>query len=248
MLRAEKALCLQSVAARPMPLPRLIRAKLFLLAWFLAMAAAPEKAMAGDLCGDLARAAERREGIPTGLVQAVALAESGRWVQGTGQGRAWPWTVTSFDESYYLDSKEAAISKVRELKARGRTNIDVGCMQVNLGHHGHAFASLEHALDPAVNVAYGAGFLRRLHAETRSWASATAHYHSRDPARGDAYRAKVYRHWHAVRPGLPAAETVQLAGAETAGEEPPGPRVLRFGRDHLPSGAAADAVPVLRGR
>lgn len=247
MLRA-KALSLQSVAARPMTPPRPIRAKLLLLACLLGMAAAPEQAGAGDLCGDLARAAERREGIPTGLVQAVALAESGRWVQGTGRGRAWPWTVTSFDESYYLDSKEAAVSKVRELKARGRTNIDVGCMQVNLGHHGHAFGSLEHALDPAVNVAYGAGFLRRLHAETRSWASATAHYHSRDPARGDAYRAKVYRLWHDVRPGLPAAETVQLAGAGKAGEEPPGARILRFGRGDGSGRAAADAVPVLRGR
>jgi hypothetical protein len=230
-----------------MPLPRLIRAQLLLLTWLLGMAAAPGQAGAGDVCGDLARAAERREGIPIGLVQAVALAESGRWQQGMRQGHAWPWTVTSFDESYYLESKEAAIAKVRELKARGRSNIDVGCMQVNLGHHGHAFASLEHALDPAHNVAYGAGFLRRLHSESRSWASATAYYHSRDPARGDAYRAKVFRLWHGVSPDMQTAETVHLVGGRGP-EEPRGVRVLRFGRERSSGRGAADAIPVLRGR
>jgi Transglycosylase SLT domain len=247
MLRAEKASCLHVLAARPMTLPRLIRAKLLLLAPLLVAAASP--AGADDLCGDLARAAERREGIPSGLVQAVALAESGRWLAGMRQGRAWPWTVTSFDESYYLESKEAAIEKVRELKARGRSNIDVGCMQVNLGHHGHAFASLEQALDPAANVAYGAGFLRRLHTETRSWSSATAQYHTRDPARGEAYRAKVFRLWQGVSPGMQAIETVQLAGArQPEGEMPEGPRIVRFGADHGSGRAAADAIPVLRGR
>jgi hypothetical protein len=247
MLRAEKASCLPVLAARPMTLPRLIRTKLFVLASLL-VAAAP--AGAGDLCGDLARAAERREGIPSGLVQAVALAESGRWLAGMRQGRAWPWTVTSFDESYYLESKEAALEKVRELKARGRSNIDVGCMQVNLGHHGHAFASLEQALDPAANVAYGAGFLRRLHAETRSWSSATAQYHTRDPARGEAYRAKVFRLWQGVSPGMQAIETVQLVGTrEPEGEgAPQGPRIVHFGADRGPGRAVADAIPVLRGR
>ena len=231
-----------------MPLSLLIRAKLLLLACLVALVAAPQRAAADDPCGDLARAAERREGIPVGLVQAVALAESGRWQRGMGQGRAWPWTVTSFDESYYLESKEAAIEKVRELKARGRSNIDVGCMQINLGHHGHAFASLEHALDPAQNVAYGAGFLRRLHGETLSWASATAHYHSRDPARGNAYRAKVFRLWHGVSPDGPAIGTVQLAGAGRTQEPPEGARILHFGKDRSSAHGAADAIPVLRGR
>ncbi|MDZ7712446.1 MAG: hypothetical protein U5L06_04740 [Rhodovibrio sp.] len=59
----------------------------------------------------------------------------------------------------YLPSKAAAIAEVRDLQARGVSNIDVGCMQVNLHWHGDAFESLEQAFDPAYNVAYAAAFL-----------------------------------------------------------------------------------------
>jgi len=152
-----------------------------------------------DLCATHARTVERAEGIPPGLMQAVALAESGRWQPSTGESFAWPWTVTSGSDTFYLRSKAEALAKVRELRAAGRTNIDVGCMQVNLRWHGEAFASLEQALEPARNVRYAADFLKRLRRETRSWGRATAHYHSRYPERGERYRSKVYRLWQQVR-------------------------------------------------
>jgi soluble lytic murein transglycosylase-like protein len=72
-------------------------------------------------------------------------------------------------------------------------------MQINLGYHGDAFASVAEALEPAANVAYAAQFLKQLREETRSWARATARYHSRHPGRGQAYREKVYRFWQQVR-------------------------------------------------
>ena len=177
---------------------RLLAAGLLALAaWLPAQPAAAD--WQEDLCGRLARSVERAHGIPRGLVEAVALAESGRW-NGEGRGsRPWPWTVTSGADSFYLPSKQAAIAKVEELQALGRTNIDVGCMQVNLHYHGDRFASLEQALDPATNVQYGASFLRALRAETQSWGRATARYHSRTPERGERYRAKVYRLWNEVR-------------------------------------------------
>ena len=165
----------------------------------LCLQAAPAAAAREDVCSRLAQSIERAHGIPRGLVQAVALAESGRWTADDGGSRPWPWTITSGDESYYLDSKEEALEKVRELQARGRTNIDVGCMQVNLHYHGHNFGSVEQALDPAANVQYAAGFLRSLREESRSWGLATARYHSRTKARGERYRAKVYRLWNEVR-------------------------------------------------
>ncbi|MGH6912534.1 MAG: transglycosylase SLT domain-containing protein [Geminicoccales bacterium] len=174
----------------------------------------------GDVCGRLAREAERIQGIPPGLVQAVALAESGRWLSELRDSQPWPWTVTASTESFFLPSKEAALAKVEELQAAGRTNIDVGCMQVNLGYHGQAFASLEEALDPASNVAYAARFLKRLRQETRSWARATERYHTSDPERGRYYRSKVYRLWHDLR---------RPDGSRTAGLAPP-PVVLAPGR------------------
>jgi soluble lytic murein transglycosylase-like protein len=124
--------------------------------------ARPARAGLPDICAALAGVHERAEGIPPGLVQAVALAESGRWLEADRRSQAWPWTVTSGSDSFYLDSKQEALRKVLELRAAGRSNIDVGCMQINLGYHGDAFDSLAEALEPASNVAYGARFLKRL--------------------------------------------------------------------------------------
>ena len=131
----------------------------------------------------------------------MALAESGRWLADQGTTRPWPWTITAGSDSFFLPSKPEALRKVNELLSQGRSNIDVGCMQINLGYHGDAFGSVAEALEPAANVAYGAQFLKQLREETRSWARATAHYHSRHPGRGQAYREKVYRLWHQVRHG-----------------------------------------------
>ena len=111
------------------------------------------------LCAALARQAERAEGIPPGLVEAVALAESGRWFADEATTRPWPWTITAGPDSFFFSSKPEALRKVHELRSQGRSNIDVGCMQINLGYHGHAFASVAEALEPAANVAYGAQFL-----------------------------------------------------------------------------------------
>jgi hypothetical protein len=194
--------------------------------------ATPARAVTTDPCGALASEVERSEGIPPGLVHAVALAESGRWSEHDRTSRPWPWTVTASTDSWYLPSKAAALAKVRELQAAGRTNIDVGCMQVNLGYHGHAFRTLEEALDPVRNVTYGARFLKRLRLETRSWAGATARYHSSDPDRGDAYRAKVYRLWRELRGG--------------GGDRPQVVRIVPRPLSGDPEGAAGD--PAVRGR
>jgi hypothetical protein len=150
-------------------------------------------------CGAIAARMERTEDIPPGLLQAVALAESGRAHPVHGHARPWPWTVRSGPDSFYLPSKELALRKVRELRAAGRSNIDVGCMQINLGYHGTAFATLDDAFDPLRNVAYGARFLAQLRAETRSWAKATGRYHSADADRGQTYRARVWRQWRDLR-------------------------------------------------
>ncbi|MEM7043520.1 MAG: transglycosylase SLT domain-containing protein [Pseudomonadota bacterium] len=150
------------------------------------------------VCDTHAAAHEQANRIPPGLLRAVARAESGRWLAEDKATKPWPWTVTSGKDSFYLPSKDAAIAKVRELKASGRTNIDVGCMQINLHYHPKAFASLDEAFDPATNVAYGSKFLTELRLKTRSWGKATAFYHSQTPARGNAYRSKVYKFWRGM--------------------------------------------------
>jgi hypothetical protein len=212
-------------------------------------------------CGALAEHMERTEDIPPGLLQAVALAESGRAHPAHGNARPWPWTVRSGPDSFYLPSKELALRKVRELRAAGRSNIDVGCMQINLGYHGTAFATLEDAFDPLSNVAYGARFLAQLRAQTSSWAKATGRYHSADADRGQAYRARVWRLWRDLRrrqggAAPPIAEAAfvgarlaRLAGGAAASrpETVPSARIIAPSSPDRQS-SPADPIAVLRGR
>jgi hypothetical protein len=214
-----------------------------------------------DDCGVIAERMERAEDIPPGLLQAVALAESGRAHPVHGDARPWPWTVRSGPDSFYLPSKELALSKVRELRAAGRSNIDVGCMQINLRYHGTAFATLDDALDPLRNVAYGARFLAQLSEETRSWAKATGRYHSADADRSEAYRARVWRQWRDLRrrqggeaPMITEATFVGDRLARLAGGGvPSGLEPARGARLIIPSAPErrsrpADRIAVLRGR
>jgi hypothetical protein len=220
----------------------------------------PGLASTEDDCGAIADRMELAEGIPPGLLHALALAESGRPHPAHGANRAWPWTVRSGPDSFYLPSKELALRKVRELRAEGRSNIDVGCMQINLGHHPGAFASLDQAFDPAANVAYGALFLKQLRAETHSWATATGRYHSADPERGEAYRGRVWRLWRDLRrrqgeaPVITEAMFVGAGPARVAGgavtsptDATPTARVLTPSSSDRGS-RSGSAIAVLRGR
>lgn len=158
--------------------------------------------LARDLaCGEAVVEAEQRYGVPSGLLQAIALAESGRWDRQSKSTAAWPWTVTSGTDSFFEPDKDAAIATVERLRRQGRRNIDVGCMQVNLMHHPDAFADLDSAFDPGSNASYGAKFLSSLREETRSWARAVERYHSADPDRGRGYRDRVYDRWRSVQVG-----------------------------------------------
>lgn len=138
---------------------------------------------------------EQREKLPRGLLYAIALTESGRWNAQTGESHAWPWTIRAKDDAFVAQSKSDAIQIVRDLRAEGRENIDVGCMQVNLKYHPTAFANLQDAFEPISNVTYAARFLKSLREQSRSWQQAIEWYHSRDRERGLSYRKRVYGHW-----------------------------------------------------
>ncbi|MGI9437831.1 MAG: transglycosylase SLT domain-containing protein [Geminicoccaceae bacterium] len=206
---------------------------------------------ARTVCAEQAAERERAERVPPGLVLALALAESGRWSEPDKTTRPWPWTVTSGKDSFYLPSKAAAIAKVRELRASGRTNIDVGCMQINLHYHPDAFANLDDALDPDQNVAYGAKFLKRLRVQTRSWGKATAFYHSQDRTRGSAYRDRVYKFWRKLRRKREPQQGMPTTLRPAKADKRPlflKDRVVRplFSRRPAPLWKR-DAIPVLRG-
>ncbi|MGC8477625.1 MAG: transglycosylase SLT domain-containing protein [Acetobacteraceae bacterium] len=146
-------------------------------------------------CRAAIAAAERALGIPPGLLQAIGLVESGRQIAGQAGPLPWPWSVDFNGSGRFFASKAAAIAAVRTARAGGMRSIDVGCLQVNLMHHPHAFTSLAQAFDPAANAAWAAGFLRRLFAQTHDWTEAAAAYHSQTPALAGPYRARVMQAW-----------------------------------------------------
>ena len=157
------------------------------------------------------------QAIPKHLLSAIALAESGRKHPMLRKRLPWPWSVMAEGQGRYLPTKAAAINEVRQLQARGLSNSDVGCMQVNLYHHPAAFSSLEQAFDPASNVAYAAQFLRSLFTDSGSWQEAAGLYHSATPEHKIPYREKVVQLWNEQQRLDFGGSTVFGAGALTAG-------------------------------
>jgi hypothetical protein len=147
------------------------------------------------LCVTAIGAAERAQRTPARLLAAIARVESGRADPRGGAVQPWPWTINAEGTGRFFESKAEAIAAVETLQARGVRSIDVGCMQVNLMYHPHAFASLDDAFDPQANAAYGARFLSALHHDLGAWPAATAAYHSQTEKLGTDYARKVMVAW-----------------------------------------------------
>jgi hypothetical protein len=144
------------------------------------------------VCRAALAAAEARYAIPAGLLQAIGIVESGRADAVTGARQPWPWTIDVEGEGRFFETKEQAVTWVRQAQARGTRSIDTGCAQVNLMHHPAAFASLEQAFDPTTNADYAARFLKELRTTAAgNWMIAVGHYHSQTPELAEAYRRQV---------------------------------------------------------
>ena len=146
------------------------------------------------VCEDEAHAAEHAFGLPTDLLAAIGRVESGRRTP-DGRMAAWPWSVNAAGEGHFLGSAGEAIELIHSLQARGIHSIDVGCFQVNLQYHWDAFTNLAEALDPALNAAAAAGFLKNLHHAEANWSDAIARYHSANPILGQPYLQQVLSSW-----------------------------------------------------
>ena len=176
-------------------------------------------------CHAAARSHERASAIPRNLLTSIALAETGRWNAQKKAMFAWPWTVTSGGAGTYYPTRQDAIDAVQKLQSRGVTNIDVGCMQINLQYHPNAFASLDQAFNPGTNVGYAKNFLLGLHKSTGSWIQAAANYHSANPQLNLNYRTKILRIWREVS-GVPL-EQLPLKPSNSQTFADPGARVTQ---------------------
>lgn len=155
---------------------------------------------AGNVCQYMTEKMERKYNIKKHLLTTIASVESGRWNEKKQQKNAWPWTINAQGKGYFFNSKAEAIKKARELRAKGVTSIDVGCMQINMMYHGKEFSSLEEAFDPMHNVEYAAKFLKRLYeTNDHDWMKAATTYHSSVPEKANAYRKKIVKTFESVK-------------------------------------------------
>jgi hypothetical protein len=161
----------------------------------------------GVSCEEAMESAARANGVPTRLMAAVGLAETGRQDPNTGAWHPWPWTINAEGHGFFFGSKGEAILAVQALQANGVRSIDIGCMQVNLLHHPDAFTTLDEAFDPQHNTRYAGRFLSQLFHRSGDWIVAASWYHSTtiDLAADYAKRILAY---------LPGAK---LGASETAG-------------------------------
>lgn len=155
----------------------------------------------GFICMDATTRAEEKHQIQKYLLTSISTVETGKWNKTAQQKMAWPWTINVRGKGHYYKTKEAAVAAAKALRKRGINNFDVGCMQINMRFHGKEFASLEDAFDPEKNVEYAARFLKRLYDRRQDWMKAATDYHSRRPAKAQAYKKDC---WHRSRPSKKA--------------------------------------------
>lgn len=135
-------------------------------------------------------------GIPSALFYAVALAESGKRIDGLRVMRPWPWTLNVHGDGRFYPSRQAAAFALQQALARGRTSVDIGLMQVNWRYHGAALGRVEDALDPYRNLNVAAMILTACYQSLNDWWAAVGCYHAPDdPERATRYRERVWGIW-----------------------------------------------------
>jgi soluble lytic murein transglycosylase-like protein len=155
-----------------------------------------------SLCNRYFSIYEHKHHMPSNMLRAISVTESGKWSHFYHKKVAWPWTINVEGKGYYFKSRQDAIAKVRELQSQGKESIDIGCMQINLKYHPDAFTNLNQAFEPRYNIAYAAKFLTQKYKRNRNWETAIRHYHSKNREFSDKYIARIYDAWRREDKGV----------------------------------------------
>jgi len=150
--------------------------------------------------------AAQRAGIPSSVLYAVALQESG--VRLNGRLVPWPWSLNVAGASRrYATRAEACAALHQALRDVPPTRIDAGLGQINLGYQKQRYRQPCDLLDPYRNLAIAAEILHEQHAPGDDWLLAIGRYHR--PAGGAPaarYRHRVDQHLARVL-GIPRLDT-----------------------------------------
>lgn len=146
---------------------------------FLLLAGPLRAATPAGLCEQVAIQVAQEAGVPADVLGALTLTETGR--RQDGVLRPWAWAVNAEGAGTWFDDPRQALDFASARVAAGRTNVDIGCFQLNFRWHGEHFGSMAEMFDPLANARYAADFLRALYAETGDWRAAAGMFHSRRP-------------------------------------------------------------------
>ncbi len=140
-----------------------------------------------------------KQGVPSKMLFAIALQESRKSI-GQKIVRPWPWTLNFAGEARRYQNSQQVVLALSEALDDGKTNIDVGLMQINMKYHGHRFGSLAQAVDPVSNVTVAAKILKE---EFKScdldWWCAVGRYHSRRRSHSEKYISMVRELWGSLQ-------------------------------------------------
>ncbi|MBP5057692.1 transglycosylase SLT domain-containing protein [Pseudomonas chlororaphis] len=147
--------------------------------------------------------AAQRAGIPSTVLYAVALQESG--IRRNGRIVPWPWSLNVAGQSrHYTTRADACAGLQRAMRSTPHTRIDAGLGQINLGYHQQRYSTACDLLDPYRNLAIAAEILKEQHITGEDWMVSISHYHR--PAGGEPaarYRRSVSRHLARVQGARP---------------------------------------------
>jgi len=137
-------------------------------------------------------------GIPSTVLYAVALQESGTLIR--GKLRPWPWTLNVAGKPMYFATQNAACRELTlVLQQTSAKRVDVGLGQVNVGYHGERIQTPCDLLDPNTNLLIAATILKEQHRDGQDWLVTMGKYHS--PANEQAaqrYRSSARHHLYRV--------------------------------------------------
>ncbi len=187
-----------------------------------------------DVCFYHTSKAEIEKNIKKNILSTISLVETGRMSKDKVIGNPWPWTIAYQGKGHYFNTKNEAVQKVKKLQKQGIKSIDVGCMQVNLFYHGNAFATIEEAFEPSVNVDYAGDFVNRLYKKHGNWGAAATAYHSHNPEKAHKYEDKLIKVWASIEKHLASGgklhnvpKSVKLANALEVKKDAPQPRIQK---------------------
>ena len=120
---------------------------------------------------------EKQYNIRKNLLLAIANVESGMTERGHKK-KPWPWTICVKKKAHYFQTAKDAEKYFQELIDSGVSNIDVGCMQINMRAHPNAMVNKRSVFNVDENVDYAARLLCSLYKRYRCWEKAAGYYHT----------------------------------------------------------------------